>query len=146
MAYQPIEDYGIIGNLRTAALIGKNGSLDWLCYPRFDSPSVFGAILDHKKGGSFRIAADAKDVTHKQLYWPDTNILVTRFLSADGVGETVDFMPMGTNGACSPDGCLIRKVRVLRGSMRFRPRSVTPAFNYGRDEHTAHDRTSTPTW
>jgi GH15 family glucan-1,4-alpha-glucosidase len=134
MAYQPIEDYGIIGNLRTAALIGKNGSLDWLCYPRFDSPSVFGAILDDKKGGYFRISSTAKDVAHKQLYWPDTNILVTRFLSADGVGETVDFMPMGVSDSCSADGCLIRRVRVLRGTMQFRL-DCHPAFNYARDEH-----------
>jgi GH15 family glucan-1,4-alpha-glucosidase len=135
VAYQPIEDYGIIGNLRTAALIGKNGSLDWMCYPRFDSPSVFGAILDDKIGGRFRIAATATDVAHKQLYWPDTNVLVTRFLHADGVGETIDFMPMGANGNCSPDGCLIRRVRVLRGTMRFRLECY-PAFNYARDRHT----------
>jgi len=134
MPYQPIEDYGIIGNLRTAALIGKNGSLDWLCYPRFDSPSVFGALLDDKKGGHFRIESTADNVTHKQLYWPDTNVLVTRFLSPDGVGETVDFMPLGANGACSPDGCLIRRVRVVRGAMRFRL-ECHPAFNYARDEH-----------
>jgi GH15 family glucan-1,4-alpha-glucosidase len=97
MAYQPIEDYGIVGNLRTAALIGKNGSVDWLCFPRFDSPSVFGGILDSQKGGFFRIAPSAGDVTHKQLYWPDTNVLVTRFLSNDGVGEIIDFMPMREN-------------------------------------------------
>src|ERR1700683_33977 len=84
--YQPIEDYGIIGNLKTAALIGKNGSLDWMCYPRFDSPSIFGSILDEKKGGYFRIKSTAENVVHRQLYWPDTNVLVTRFLSADGVG------------------------------------------------------------
>jgi GH15 family glucan-1,4-alpha-glucosidase len=135
MAYQPIEDYGIIGNLRTAALIGKNGSIDWFCYPHFDSPSMFGSILDDKKGGYFRIASTDADVAHKQLYWPDTNVLVTRFLSADGVGETVDFMPLGSNGACAPDGCLIRRVRVLRGSMRFRL-ECHPAFNYARDQHT----------
>jgi GH15 family glucan-1,4-alpha-glucosidase len=134
MPYQPIEDYGIIGNLRTAALIGKNGSLDWLCYPRFDSPSIFGAILDDKKGGHFRISAVDANVAHKQLYWPDTNVLVTRFLSADGVGETVDFMPLSTNGPCGPDGCLIRKVRVLRGTMKFRLECF-PAFNYARDPH-----------
>jgi GH15 family glucan-1,4-alpha-glucosidase len=135
MPYQPIEDYGIIGNLRTAALIAKNGSLDWYCYPRFDSPSIFAAILDDKKGGYFRISPMADGVAYKQLYWPDTNILVTRFLAADGVGETVDFMPMGADGACSPDGCLIRRVRVLRGSMKFRVECF-PAFNYARDAHT----------
>ena len=135
MSYQPIEDYGIIGNLRTAALIAKNGSLDWYCYPRFDSPSIFGALLDDKKGGQFRIASVSEDVAHKQLYWPDTNILVTRFLNTDGVGEVIDFMPMGADGACAPDGCLIRWVRALRGTVRFRL-ECCPAFNYARDRHT----------
>ena len=134
MSYQPIEDYGIIGNLRTAALIGKNASVDWLCLPRFDSPSVFGAILDDKQGGSYRIYPIETDTRVKQLYWPDTNILVTRFLAPDGVGEVIDFMPMrvGTaSGHCS----LIRRVRVLRGAMRFRL-ECQPAFNYARDRHT----------
>jgi len=135
MAYQCIEDYGIIGNLRTAALVGKNGSIDWLCYPRFDSPSVFGAILDDKKGGHFRISPVTMDVTLKQLYWPDTNVLVTRFLSADGVGEVVDFMPMRIGSEHESVTGLIRIVRVLRGTMRFHV-EVYPAFNYARDTHT----------
>ncbi|PYV73971.1 MAG: glucoamylase, partial [Acidobacteria bacterium] len=78
MSYQPIENYGIIGNMRTVALVGMNGSIDWYCYPHFDSPSIFGAILDDKKGGRFQISADADDVRHKQFYWPSTNVLVTR--------------------------------------------------------------------
>src|ERR1051326_4693340 len=135
MPYQPIEDYGIIGNLRTAALIGKTGSIDWLCLPRFDSPSVFGAILDDKKGGYFRIAPAGGDVTRKQIYWPDTNILLTRFLSADGVGEITDFMPLGSGPNSAQNSTLIRRVRVLRGSMRFRL-ECHPAFNYARDAHT----------
>jgi GH15 family glucan-1,4-alpha-glucosidase len=135
MPYQPIEDYGIIGNLRTAALIGKNGSIDWFCFPRFDSPSVFAAILDDKTGGFYRIAPIDQDVTQRQLYWPETNVLITRFLSADGVSEVVDFMPMRI-GVESPDvGSLIRIVRVLRGAMRFRL-ECQPAFNYARDKHT----------
>src|SRR5882762_3773268 len=128
MAYQPIEDYGIVGNLRTAALIGKDGSVDWLCFPRFDSPSVFGGILDSQKGGFFRIAPSTGDVAHKQLYWPDTNVLVTRFLSNDGVGEIIDFMPMRENYG------LIRQVKVVRGTLRFRL-ECRPAFNYARDPH-----------
>ena len=134
MPYQPIEDYGIIGNLRTAALIGRNGSIDWMCFPRFDSPSIFGAILDDQKGGSFVISPIADDIARKQLYWPETNILVTRFLSNDGVGEIVDFMPMSVSRGASECGSLIRKVRVLRGSMRFRVK-CQPAFNYARAEH-----------
>ncbi|HLJ48885.1 MAG TPA: glycoside hydrolase family 15 protein [Bryobacteraceae bacterium] len=132
MDYQPIEDYGVVGNLHTVALVGKNGSVDWFCFPRFDSPSVFGAILDKNKGGYFRIAPTSSDLTRKQVYWPDTNVLVTRFLSADGVGEIVDFMPVGTRDVF--DG-LIRQVRVLRGSMSFRA-ECRPAFNYARDPHT----------
>ena len=86
MPYQPIENYGVIGNLCTAALVGMDGSIDWLCLPRFDSPSVFAAILDDAKGGRFRIAPTVKRARHKQFYWPDTNILITRFLSPDGIG------------------------------------------------------------
>lgn len=135
MAYQPIEDYGVIGNLRTAALIAKNGSIDWFCFPRFDSPSVFGAILDDRKGGRFHIAPTGGEITHKQVYWPDTNILVTRFLSADGVGEVIDFMPMRIGSEQAPRGSLVRRVRVLRGTMEFRL-ECHPRFNYARDRHT----------
>ena len=80
--YLPIEDYAVIGDLHTVALVGKNGSIDWCCLPRFDSPSVFGAILDTNKGGYFRIAPpDTPGMGHKQLYLPETNILITRFLT-----------------------------------------------------------------
>src|ERR1041385_5147935 len=98
MPYQPIENYGVIGNLRTAALVGLNGSIDWLCLPRFDSPSVFGAILDDAKGGRCRIAPVVAATRHKQFYWPDTNVLVTRFLHADGIAELIDFMPVPQPG------------------------------------------------
>ena len=81
MAYQPIQNYGLIGDLHTAALVGTDGSIDWLCFPSFDSPSVFGAILDDKKGGRFKISPLAENATYKQVYWPDTNVLITRFLS-----------------------------------------------------------------
>ena len=94
MSYQAIENYGIIGNMRTVALVGVNGSIDWYCYPRFDSPSVFGAILDDKKGGRFQIAPIAERVRYKQFYWPSTNILVTRFLLENGIAELEDFMPV----------------------------------------------------
>ena len=129
MPYQPIEDYGVIGDLRTAALIGKNGSLDWLCLPHFDSPSVFCAILDDTKGGRFQIIPTSNDVTTKQLYWPDTNVLVTRFLSPEGVAEVVDFMPI--NGVQR----LVRRVHCVRGQLPFRA-VCQPAFNYARSAHT----------
>ena len=135
MAYLPIEDYGVIGNLRTVALVGRNGSIDWLCYPRFDSPSVFGAILDDQKGGRFSIFPEDGNVNRKQLYWPDTNVLVTRFLSEDGVGEVMDYMPVGAPRNREGFHGLIRRVRVVRGSMKFRMECF-PAFNYARDAHT----------
>jgi GH15 family glucan-1,4-alpha-glucosidase len=97
MTYQPIENYGIIGDLHSVALVGMDGSIDWLCLPRFDSPSVFAAILDDEKGGRFKIAPVSEGVTHKQLYWPNTNVLVTRFFTADGVAETRDYMPIGVS-------------------------------------------------
>src|SRR5262249_12897958 len=96
MPYLPISDYGIIGNMRTAALVGMNGSIDWYCSPNFDSPSIFGAILDDNKGGRFQIHPIAEQVRHKQFYWPSTNILITRFSLKDGIAEIQDFMPVGT--------------------------------------------------
>src|ERR1700730_4968416 len=135
VAYLPIEDYGVIGNLRTVALVGRNASIDWLCFPHFDSPSIFAAILDDKKGGRFQICPGTNDVTRKQLYWPDTNILVTRFLSNDGVGEVIDFMPIDAPRAEDGFHGLIRRVKVVRGSMNFRMECF-PAFNYARDSHT----------
>ena len=83
MPYQPIENYGLIGNMRTTALVGMNGSIDWLCFPHFDSPSVFAAILDDGKGGRFAIAPVPNHVKSKQYYWPDTNVIVTRFQYID---------------------------------------------------------------
>src|ERR1700719_791949 len=93
--YLPIENYGIIGNMRTAALVGMDGSIDWLCLPHFDSPSVFAAILDDRKRRRFKIAPARDQLRRKQFYWPDTNILITRFLHADGVAEVEDYMPVG---------------------------------------------------
>ena len=121
--------------MHTVALVGLDGSIDWLCYPHFDSPSVFGAILDDQKGGRFKIAPTAEGVTNKQIYWPDTNVLVTRFLSPDGVGEVVDFMPVGVGGGERGYHQLLRRVNVVRGAMTFRMECL-PAFNYGRDKHT----------
>jgi GH15 family glucan-1,4-alpha-glucosidase len=133
--YQPIEHYGIIGNLRTAALVGMDGSIDWLCLPHFDSPSVFAAILDDHKGGRFRIAPTGDRFRRKQFYWPDTNILVTRFLHDDGVGEVEDYMPLGASGAFQDE--LVRRVRVVRGRLAFHL-ECRPAFDYARAAHECH--------
>jgi len=134
MAYQPIENYGLIGNMRTVALVGMNGSIDWFCFPHFDSPSVFAAILDDTKGGRFSIAPVDGDVKSKQVYWPDTNVLITRFYSEDGVGEVEDFMPAGMGSGSEWHDQLVRHIKVVRGRMRFRL-ACHPAFNYARTPH-----------
>jgi GH15 family glucan-1,4-alpha-glucosidase len=137
MPYLPIEDYGVIGDLQTVALCGVNGSIDWFCFPHFDSPSVFAALLDDKKGGRFQIAPTDPSCTFKQLYLPDTNVLVTRFLSADGVGEVYDFMPVErTAGEREAAHRLVRVVQVVRGAMRFRV-DCSPRFDYARARHRA---------
>jgi GH15 family glucan-1,4-alpha-glucosidase len=133
--YQPIENYGLIGNMRTAALVGMDGSIDWLCLPHFDSPSVFAAILDNQKGGRFQIAPAGDHFRRKQFYWPDTAILVTRFLHDEGVGEIEDYMPVG--GACAVSQELIRRVRVVRGRIPFRL-ECRPAFDYARASHQTY--------
>ncbi|QEL15008.1 glycoside hydrolase family 15 protein [Limnoglobus roseus] len=133
MGYQPIENYGIIGNMRSAALIGLDGSIDWLCLPRFDSPSVFGAILDDAKGGRFRIAPRLDGGRYKQFYWPDTNVLVTRFLHPNGILELIDFMPVPVPG----DSCehqVIRRVHVVTGELPIQV-ECRPAFDYARFTH-----------
>ncbi|HMU54261.1 MAG TPA: DUF5911 domain-containing protein, partial [Nitrospira sp.] len=134
MAYQPIEHYGIIGNMRTAALVSVNGSIDWLCIPSFDSPSVFAAILDDEKGGRFEIAPDDSAVRTKQFYWSETNVLVTRFLSPDGVGEIEDFMPAGLPPESPWHDQLVRRVKVTRGTLAFRM-TCQPALDYARAPH-----------
>ena len=133
--YPPIEDHGIIGNMHTAALIGTDGTIDWLCYPRFDSPSVFCSLLDHDKGGHFKVSPLGEDITFKQFYWPETNILVTRFLSTHGVAQITDYMPAG-RGKDETGFCwVVRHVHVVRGNMTF-GLDCTPAFNFARDPHT----------
>ena len=92
--YSPIEDYGLIGNLSTTALVSKQGSIDFMPFTRFDSPTIFGALLDNEKGGFFSIAVKDDEVIHKQLYLPDTAVLLTRYLTNDGIAELTDFMPL----------------------------------------------------
>ena len=136
MAYERIENYGVIGNMRTVALVSLYGSIDWLCFPHFDSPSVFSALLDDEKGGRFSIQptrdGDGR-VPTKQLYWPDTNVLTTRFLSPDGVAELEDFMPCGAPRTTGPIGKIrsCGALRVVRGEMTFDVR-CEPMFDYGR--------------
>ena len=133
MPYQPIENYALIGNLRTAALVGMDGSIDWLCLPNFDSPSVVSAILDERKGGRFRIAPIGDGYRSKQHYWPNTNVLITRFMHADGIGEVIDYMPVDGAGGAACDQ-LVRRVRVVHGRMAFHL-ECSPAFDYAREAH-----------
>src|ERR1035438_3954125 len=130
-----IEQHGVIGNMRSAALVSTEGEIDFYCLPNFDSPSVFAALLDPHKGGSFRIEpADGKWRT-KQLYLPDTNILVTRFMSDDGLAEITDLMPV-VDGALEPPNRILRNLKVIKGQIQFRLRCA-PRFDYARCEHTA---------
>jgi GH15 family glucan-1,4-alpha-glucosidase len=133
MAYMPIDQYGLIGDMHTVALVAVNGSIDWMCMPRFDSPSLFCAILDDKKGGFFRIAPiHEDDLTYKQFYWPATNVLVTRFLSQQGAAELVDFMAVDERRG--ERRRLIRRITSLRGRIEIRV-ECRPAFNFARDPH-----------
>lgn len=139
MPYKPIEDYGVIGDLHTVALVGTDGSIDWCCLPHFDSPSVFGAILDDEKGGYFKISAISAERC-KQLYLPDTNVLLTRFYCADGIAEVTDFMPIESRSLrYAPPNYhqIIRRVSTVAGHLRFRLECF-PALNYAREKHEIH--------
>jgi GH15 family glucan-1,4-alpha-glucosidase len=131
--YPNISDHGLIGDLQTAALVSTDGVLDWFCCPRFDSPSVFASLLDADRGGFYRIAPDRDDYVSRQLYLPDTAILVTRFMTPDGVGEVHDFMPV-TGTTPTDRHRLVRNIRVVRGVMRFAI-EIQPRFDYGRKPH-----------
>ena len=132
MSYLPIEDHGIIGNLHTAALVGVDGTIDWLCLPAFDSPSVFCSILDDEKGGHFALRP-VEYTRSQQIYLPDTNVLLTRFFSKEGLAETLDFMPIVSGPG--ERHRLVRNVRVIRGRMDFRVECL-PAFDYARRDHS----------
>jgi GH15 family glucan-1,4-alpha-glucosidase len=132
--YLPIAEHGLIGDLHTVALVGTDGAIDWYCCPRFDSPSVFAALLDADCGGLFRIAPDGEGWSSKQLYLPDTNVLITRFLMPDGVGEVQDFMPPTRTGEAAHRHRMIRRVLAVRGHMRFVVQ-VAPRFDYARARH-----------
>ena len=131
-----IEEHGVIGNLRTVALVATNGAIDWCCLPNFDSPSVFGALLDDARGGHFQISPTVDRLRTRQSYLPDTNILITRFLHADGVGEIVDFMPVQQGASSDRPARIVRRVSVVRGTLRFRL-DCRPAFDYARATHEA---------
>jgi GH15 family glucan-1,4-alpha-glucosidase len=130
--FQPIENYGVIGNMRTVALVSTRGSIDFFCYPKFDSPTVFASLLDPDKGGCFSIQPALKNSKTKQLYVPNTNILITRFLSDEGIAEMTDFMPVISASFRSH---VVRKVSVIKGEIEF-TLDCQPRFDYGRAKHT----------
>ncbi|WP_225800995.1 glycoside hydrolase family 15 protein [Streptomyces sp. NK15101] len=133
--YPPIADHGLVGDLQTCALVSAEGVVDWFCSPRFDSPSVFGRLLDHRRGGHFSITVDAPGTTVRQLYLADSAVLLTRFLTPDGVGEVADFMPLPADPTVPTDRhALIRVLRVVRGTVRFAV-ECRPRFDYGREPH-----------
>ena len=134
--YPTIADHGLIGDLQTAALVATDGTIDWFCCPRFDSPSVFASLLDAERGGHFRIAPGRRRLRHaSSCTCPDTAILITRFMTADGVGEVIDFMPVAGEPADRPapagppgaGACAARCSFVVE---------CQPRFDYGREPHT----------
>jgi GH15 family glucan-1,4-alpha-glucosidase len=127
----------LIGDLQTAALVATDGTIDWFCCPRFDSPSVFASILDEHRGGYFSLRPVGPGVTTKQMYLPDTAILVTRHLSESGIAEVLDFMPIDQPTVASESRRIVRGVRGIRGEVQFEA-VVAPRFDYGRQEHKVH--------
>ncbi|WP_034263405.1 glycoside hydrolase family 15 protein [Actinospica robiniae] len=132
--YPPIADHGLIGDLQTAALVTSQGVVDWFAAPRFDSPSLFAALLDHDGGGYFRLSPEGPGTTAAQLYYPDTSVLVTRFTTEDGIGEVIDWMPADRKAVATERHTLFRAVRVVRGTMRF-SLECRPRFDYARGRH-----------
>ncbi|HET9052474.1 MAG TPA: glycoside hydrolase family 15 protein [Candidatus Dormibacteraeota bacterium] len=128
----PIEDHGVIGDLHTVALVAVDGSIDWCCVPRFDSPSVFGSILD-RRGGHFTVTSVDFSLRRRQMYLPDTNVLLTRFQGEDAVAEVVDFMPVDTRGRPSSmhRTRIVRRIRGVRGKTPMQIQCI-PAFDYAR--------------
>ena len=136
--YAPIADYGLIGNLHTTALVSKQGSIDFFCFPRFDSPSIFAKLLDHQQGGSFCVTPKLNGVRYHQQYLPNTNVLLTRWLAEEGMVEVTDFLPVRKN-ATEEMGEIMRLVKVIRGPASGEPVEMevrcAPRFNYGRTAH-----------
>lgn len=125
LTYPPIDDHGVIGDLKTVALVNLDGAINYMCHPTLDSPTVFAALLDAEKGGAFAITPQFSDVRRRQLYLPDTNILMSRFLASEGVAEISDFMPVDRSGR------VIRRAKAVQGDIRFHL-SCTPRPHYAR--------------
>ncbi|MDG2111502.1 MAG: glycoside hydrolase family 15 protein [Actinomycetota bacterium] len=129
--YLPIENYGIVGDLRTVALVGLDASVDFMSLPQLDAPTVFAGLLDRERGGCFRIDPTFESQS-RQMYLPGTNVLLTRFLSSSGVAEVSDFMPISEPSVPS---ALVRRLKCVHGNLEFRVRCA-PRFDYARVEHS----------
>lgn len=122
----PIEDYAMISDCQSAALVGRNGSMDWLCFPRYDSPSMFGALLGDESHGCWRLAPEDEAATSTRAYIENTFMLVTRWSTSTGEVEVTDFMPHGNRSAD-----IVRRVRGVRGTVTMRQK-VAVRFDYAR--------------
>jgi GH15 family glucan-1,4-alpha-glucosidase len=127
-----IEQHAIIGDLNTVALVAIDGTVSFLCAPNFDSPSVFAMLLDPERGGFFSLAPLFDDPTYSQLYLPDTNVLLTRFLDDKGVAEVSDFMPVAEGGVAHH---IVRRAKAVKGDIPFLMRCA-PRFDYSRGTHS----------
>jgi GH15 family glucan-1,4-alpha-glucosidase len=136
MNFEPIQNYGVIGNMLSAALVSTAGSIDFFCFPEFDSPTVFAALLDPAQGGAFTLCPESPGYNTKQMYLPETNVLLTRFLADDAIVELTDFMPVDES---RPYHCILRRITVISGEARVRLRCA-PRFNYARSAHRAEFR------
>ncbi|TWV95721.1 glycoside hydrolase family 15 protein [Chitinophaga pinensis] len=133
--YQRIENYGIIGNLETVALVSLTGSIDFMCFPRFDAPSIFASLLDSTKGGFFSVEPQMGEYNSKQLYIPGTAILLTRYFSESGIAELTDYMPLQAAGD-ETDSTIVRKIKAIRGDITFKVHCA-PRFDYAAAKHEA---------
>ncbi|MDR5838681.1 glycoside hydrolase family 15 protein [Caballeronia sp. LZ034LL] len=134
----PVDGRGMIGNMKTAALVSLRGALDFMCFPRIDSPTLFAALLDGERGGSFAITPRVPHANVKQMYLPETNVLLTRFMTGDGVCELLDLMPVAADAprADQAPNCVLRIVRLVYGRMTLDV-NCDPRFDYARAEHEA---------
>src|SRR5471032_3643155 len=131
-----IDAHGLIGNMRTTALVSTEGVIDFMCFPRIDSPTVFGSLLNPEHGGAFSITPAFELSRTKQMYLPETNVLLTRFMSAQAVCEIVDFMPVADadEESKATSNCVVRIVRAIYGGMSVQMRCA-PRFDYARGSH-----------